>query len=132
MTTGIALWVMALFAVTITTHALFYLIRKDYVVNLERAQEREAFIVNVSSLLSKAYSFAEIVDSKFVGLATFLIANYFTGAVNISMVTVLAHDSTALLLLLLNAFLFSFIPYSCYYLYHRRRRIRISLNNISI
>jgi hypothetical protein len=118
MSTGIALWTTAIIWIMITTSFLFYLLRRDgHFSSLINIYEINNLIVNVTVLLEKAHAFVAIVDSKLVGLAMFLIANVFTGVVNLSMHTDQASNVVALLILCLNSTVYTFLPFVCYYIY---------------
>lgn len=72
-----------------------------------------------NSVLDVTHSFYRFSDSKFVGLAIFLIANLFTGFVNIAINT---HDCSLIvtfLILTLNLFVSSFIPF--FYFYYKNK-----------
>ena len=49
--------------------------------------------------LRQIFSFAEIIDSKYIGLVNFLISNLLTGLVNLSINTIKISDLTSILIL---------------------------------
>ena len=134
MSTGTSLWALATLGVIMTTNLLFNLIKKDIFSNCSLStcfndtRDINNFILNVTVLLEKAYSFVSIIDSKLVGLAVFLIANIFTGLINLTIATVRVSTSLALLILFINALVSTFIPFLVYYLFYRRAN-KIYQNN---
>lgn len=66
------------------------------------------------SFLSQFNSFSTIIDSKFTGLMTFMISNYFTGILNIFFNLHLFSFDKAIFCLCLNSFLSSLIAYTSY------------------
>lgn len=70
---------------------------------------------NLNNLLEKAFSFVILVDSKLIGLTIFLIANLFTGFINLTLTTAKLSHLLSLIILLLNSFLSSAFPLGFYY-----------------
>lgn len=67
--------------------------------------------------LENSFSFVEVVDSKMIGLFIFLISNVFTGLINLSFKTREMSDLFALIILGLNSFISTLIPFIFYYFY---------------
>lgn len=70
--------------------------------------------------LENAFSFVDLVDSKLIGLAVFLIANVFTGLVNLAFETKKLPTFTSLFILFANSFVSTLIPFVFYYYYFIR------------
>lgn len=77
---------LALFMITILLMAKTYL-------NDPNAKSKE-----INFRLSQTFSFAEIIDSKYIGLVNFLISNLLTGLINLSMNTIKISDLSSFLI----------------------------------
>ena len=75
-----------------------------------------AFIQEVLIKLRFIFSFAVIIDSKYVGLVTFLISNLLTGAVNLSVNTLEINSLVSILILFIYSFASFALPILFYYL----------------
>ena len=73
----------------------------------------------LSGILEVSHSFVQLADSKFIGLAIFLISNLFTGLVNFTLNTHAASYNMTIFILSLNLFVSSLIPFSIYYFKNR-------------
>lgn len=60
---------------------------------------------NFQLLFNETFSFAKIIDSKFVGLIVFLISNLMTGIINLNIKTIYVSDIYALIIILFYIFL---------------------------
>ena len=78
-------------------------------------------VQEIVSMLKQTFSFAEINDSKFIGLLTFLISNLATGIVNLSMNTLHTSDPVALVIICGHCFISFAIPFAFYYSIHVRK-----------
>jgi hypothetical protein len=122
MSTGLLLWAGASATIIILAKSVCYLMkRRGQLSNSASLHETEIFISNVCSSLDLSFSFPTIVDSKLVGLAMFLVANLFTGVVNLSMTAGAASTQLALFILCLNSIVYTFIPFLLYYFYMLNR-----------
>jgi hypothetical protein len=68
----------------------------------------------VSILLDKSNFFFKIIDSKFIGLMLFLIANIQTGLINVTINTRYVSTITTFLILSIHSFLITIMPFYFY------------------
>jgi hypothetical protein len=114
------LWIIATFGTLLAAMFISSLVKNSnnqYFKKITSIEQANAFSIILIENLEKSYSFFEIVDSKLMGLLIFMISNYYTGALNLLIETRSQSSFVAFLLIILNCFVFTFIPfYINYYL----------------
>ena len=118
MTTGGILCTTVLLAVILVAKIIVYLLKSQYeysIENLQSIREVQMFTQKCACLLERSFSFIEIVDSKFIGLAIFMISNYFTGIVNLLIKTRAQNAYVSFLIIILNSIVFTLLPFFVYY-----------------
>lgn len=91
-----------------------------FCVGMDKATLEDGSLTNASikEILLKLrliFSFAVVIDSKYVGLVTFLVSNLLTGAVNLSINTLKINSMAALLILFVYSFASFALPNLFYY-----------------
>jgi hypothetical protein len=119
MSTGIFLWTTWLLLLILLTKFILTRIRYEAKVSsISINAEQTEYIV--LCLLNRACSFHSLVDMKFVGISLFMISNYFTGALNLTMKTREQNAFVAYSLLFMNSFIFTFIPFFVIYFCNKK------------
>lgn len=72
--------------------------------------------------LDNAFSFVDVVDSKLIGLSVFLVANVFTGLVNLTFDSKQLPNVCSLLILFINSVVSTFLPFCFYYYYFLKNK----------
>jgi hypothetical protein len=121
MTTSTCLWGLNTISIILTANFLIYLIK----INDSIQSSYSEFSENLVDLLSKCYSFIEIVDSKLIGLVLFLIANIFTGIINLSIDNDAVGWFYSILILSLNSILSRLVPVIFYYMFKLNKSNKI-------
>ena len=88
--------------------------------DLVQSQKKETIIVN---LLESIYSMSIIIDSKFIGLILFLVANISTGIVNLNLNTKVFDTFYSLVLLHVHSVIFVLISFFIYKRFNKKRKI---------
>lgn len=90
-----------------------------------RATPNEKYSTQVYyDLIDLSLSFVKIVDSKFIGLAIFMISNYFTGIVNLAMESTHGvSEFKSLLILSANSFVSTFLPFYVFYSTYKKKNL---------
>jgi hypothetical protein len=87
--------------------------------DLVQSQKKEIIIVN---LLESIYSMSIIIDSKFIGLILFLVANISTGIVNLNLNTKVFDTFYSLFILHVHSFIFVLISFLIYNQFNKKRK----------
>jgi hypothetical protein len=109
MSTGTFLWTCALLLIILFTKPIVFFFRDTNQNSAKCALH----------LLERSCSFIILVDSRFVGIAIFMLSNYFTGVTNLVIRTKSQSDLASYMLIFLNSFVFKFIPF--YVIYFRKK-----------
>lgn len=112
MSTCTALWGSILAGIIIITLFLVWI--------AERSKSHgQSTSRRVLHLQDACFSFVKIMDSKLVGLAVFLIANLFTGLVNLSIESQKTQPLLALTIIFSNSLVSTFLPFLAFYINKR-------------
>jgi hypothetical protein len=88
--------------------------------DLVQSQKKDTIIVN---LLESTYSMSIIIDSKFIGIILFLVANISTGIVNLNLNTKVFDTFYSLVLLHVHSLIFVLISFFIYKRFNKKRKI---------
>lgn len=103
-----------LFGLFLTTTLLVAKLQEASIGKLKKEDDERYYSTELISRLDALYSFARIVDSKFIGLFNFLFSNLFTGLVNLSINTLHVSDSIAFFIVSLYSLTSFVIPLAIY------------------
>lgn len=117
---GTFFWMVTLLAILILTIISFHFIQRcaDRKVPTEKK-----VLVNLFYFLENAFSFVEIIDSKFIGLLIFVLANWLTGLVNITLHPHSQSDIVGYIILSVYTLLSLIIPFM-FYFYNAQKNAR--------
>jgi hypothetical protein len=118
MMTGTLLWLLNLLSAIFIAKFFSYLLKKNHAKSMSTVDIRQR-VINLIYLLESAFQFVETVDSKFIGLLVFLIANLSTGIVNMTMFALNLSDLDSILILHFHSLVSTAIPFSLYYFYFK-------------
>lgn len=91
---------MILFGLFMVTVLLIAKVNQTSVLGLAKKEDtRETIFQKQRSNLNVIFSFARIVDSKFIGLLNFFFSNILTGSVNLMVNTLSVSDSSAFVII---------------------------------
>ncbi len=119
MCTGILTWSIGTCAALFITQLIIHKMRQENKLlnkispSYDRLSKNE--LAYIKCLLNRAFSFFVIVDSKFIGLAIFMISNYITGLMNLFIDLAQLDVVQANLILIVGSLFFTFIPFLVYY-----------------
>jgi len=116
MMTGTLLWLLNLLSAIFIAKFFSFLLKRNHTSSTNTVDIRQ-HVINLIYLLESAFQFVETVDSKFIGLLIFLIANLSTGVVNMTLFTLSLSDFDSICILHLHSFVSTAIPFSLYYFY---------------
>lgn len=115
MTSATVLWLSICLGNIVLARLILNLIHSQHKHLKNKNEDIQNAIKTCSFFLENAFSFVDVLDSKMIGLSVFLISNVFTGLVNLSMRTRIIADVFALLILFLNSFVSTLIPFVFYF-----------------
>lgn len=121
MMTGTLLWLLNLLSAIFIAKFFTFLLKKNHTSSTKTVDIRQ-HVINLIYLLESAFQFVETVDSKFIGLLVFLIANLSTGIANMTLYTLNITDLDSILILHLHSFVSTAIPFSLYYFYLKPKK----------
>ena len=110
---GTFFWMITLLAILILTLISYNFIQKCS--RGDRIPSEKKIFVNLIYLLNNSFSLIEIIDSKFIGLFIFVLANIFTGLVNLTMHPHKRSEFEGYFIMCVYTFLSLFIPFFYYY-----------------
>jgi hypothetical protein len=114
------LWALYLIGIILMAKFLTYLAFNSQIdKDLVQSQKKEIIIVN---LLESIYSMSIIIDSKFIGLILFLVANISTGIVNLNLNTKVFDTFYSLFILHVHSFIFVLISFLVYNQFNKKRK----------
>ncbi len=133
MTTGLVIWSLSLLGALVISKIILNILPAVTINDLQgKAFNFKNIEISTSCtirLLERAYTFFMFVDSKFIGISIFMISNYFTGITNILVRTRDQPPLVAYFIIILNCFVFTFIPFYFIYRYRKReKQLSISPN----
>ena len=106
------LWALYLIGIILMAKFLTHLVFNSQIdKDLVQSQKKETIIVN---LLESIYSMSIIIDSKFIGLILFLVANISTGIVNLNLNTKVFDTFYSLFILHVHSVIFVLISFFIY------------------
>jgi len=116
---GNLMWLLSLITPLCVTIVVQEMIKNKSKYNYGTTESIENLKIgfNVTQLffiLEKAFWFFQIMDSKFIGLLVFLLANILTLATNLAISPSTYSTSSAILILLFHSFISTFIPFMFY------------------
>jgi hypothetical protein len=119
---GNLMWLISLITPICVTILVQYMIKKKATLiygqtNSSEFKSNVQIESNINQLifiLERAFWFFEIMDSKFIGLLVFLLANILTLATNLAISPSTYSTSSAILILLFHSFISTFIPFMFY------------------
>lgn len=131
---GNLMWLLSLLIPLFITLIVQKLIKKSSAFNygqskltqLKTNQEIKTRLYQLIFILEKAFWFFEIMDSKFIGLFVFLLANVLTLCTNLAISPSSYSTSSAILILFMYSFISTFIPFVYYKLKHFRIQSTVS------
>ena len=115
MTSATVLWLSICLGNIVLARLILSLIHSQHKHLKNKNEDIQNAIKTCSFFLDNSFSFVDVLDSKMIGLSVFLISNVFTGLVNLSMRTREVADVFALLILFLNSFVSTLIPFVFYF-----------------
>ena len=119
MSTSTALWTFQLFSVWIILKFLIHFIKIQEKIDLTNVTELKIFLYNLEIFMKKAFSYAYIVDSRYVGLCLFLLSNIFTGLIKILIPVDIFTNFYAFLIICFNSLICRFIPFFAFYYFNK-------------
>ena len=113
------IWALYLIGIILTANFLTHLVFNSQIdKDLVQSQKKEAIIVN---LLESIYSMSIIIDSKFIGLILFLVANISTGIVNLNLNTKVFDTFYSLFILHVHSVIFVLISFFIYNRFNKKQ-----------
>ena len=113
------LWALYLIGIILTAKFLTHLVFNSQIdKDLVQSQKKETIIVN---LLESIYSMSIIIDSKFIGLILFLVANISTGIVNLNLNTKVFDTFYSLFILHVHSVIFVLISFFIYNRFNKKQ-----------
>lgn len=75
---------------------------------------------NFELMINQTFSFAKIIDSKFIGLILFIISNLMTGIINLNIKTIYTSNFFAMIILICYVFCSFIISYFFYNIFNMK------------
>ena len=113
------IWALYLIGIILMAKFLTHLVFNSQIdKDLVQSQKKETIIVN---LLESIYSMSIIIDSKFIGLILFLVANISTGIVNLNLNTKVFDTFYSLFILHVHSVIFVLISFFIYNRFNKKQ-----------
>ena len=77
---------------------------------------------NLELLINQTFSFAKLLDSKFIGLILFMVSNLMTGIINLNIKTIYTSDFISMIIILCYIFCSFFISYFFYNIFNLKEK----------
>jgi hypothetical protein len=127
MTTGLIIWSLGLLSALTVAKIILLIVPPPILNDLQskayNLKNIEIYTTYVIRLLERAFTFFIFVDSKFIGIAIFMIANYFTGITNIIVRTRKQPPLVAYFILFSNCLVFTFVPFFFIFKYRKPQKV---------
>ena len=120
MSTGLVIWSMNLLVVLIVTKIIIYFVEKSEMRSFHNELNDLICNKNLYNLLDRSCSFFEVVDAKFIGISIFMVSNYFTGIINLTMITREQSPLVGYFCIILNGILSTFLPFFVFNYYQNK------------
>jgi len=122
-------WALYLIGIILMAKFLTHLAFNSQVdKDLVQSQKKDTIIVN---LLESTYSMSIIIDSKFIGIILFLVANISTGIVNLNLNTKVFDTFYSLVILHIHSVIFVLISFFIFKRFNKKQKFD-NFNRIEI
>jgi hypothetical protein len=120
MATGVGLWASACLSIIIISYLFNFILFNSKNFNFEIMLDVQEYQTSIINLLRRSFTLFVIIDSKFIGLSIFLIANLTTGFINLNTIPSVLTVQNALYYSFLSSLISKLVPFLVYYIYYNK------------